>query len=143
LLSWGKPRGLSFYRSLGLESKGIIGTEGTDEATGANGAVAMFRLEGGLLLNLYPRTDLARDTAIPVGPPQSGEFGLAQPVRSREEVDALLEKAASAGATSHPATTDPGGSTPATSVTQTATYGRSSGTRIEPGRQRQLLTPRR
>jgi hypothetical protein len=33
----------------------------TDEATGANGAIAMFKLEGGLLLNLYPRTGLARD----------------------------------------------------------------------------------
>lgn len=62
----------------------------------------MFKLEGGLLLNLYPRTDLARDAAIPVGPPQSGEFSLAQLVRSREEVDALLEKAASAGATVTP-----------------------------------------
>jgi hypothetical protein len=54
-------RGLSFNRSLGLESKGIIGTEWTDEVSGANGAIAMFKLEGGLLLNLYPRTDLARD----------------------------------------------------------------------------------
>ena len=91
-------RGLAFYRSLGLESKGITGAEWTDEATGANGAIAMFELEGGLLLNLYPRIDLARDAAIPVGPPQSGEFSLAQLVGSREEVDALLEKAASAGA---------------------------------------------
>lgn len=95
-------RALAFYRNLGLESKGIIGTEWTDEATGASGAVAMFELEGGLLLNLYPRADLARDAAIPVVPPQSGEFSLAQLVRSREEVDALLEKAASAGATVTP-----------------------------------------
>ena len=54
-------RALAFYRALGLESKGIIGTEWTDEVSGANGAIAMFKLEGGLLLNLYPRTDLARD----------------------------------------------------------------------------------
>jgi predicted lactoylglutathione lyase len=95
-------RGLSFYRALGLESKGIVGTEWTDETTGANGAIAMFELDGGLLLNLYPRTDLAKDAAIPVGPPQSGEFSLAQLVCSREEVDALLERAASAGATITP-----------------------------------------
>ena len=44
--------------------------------TGANGAIAMFKLEGGLLLNLYPRTDLAKDAAIPIGPPRSGEFSL-------------------------------------------------------------------
>jgi predicted lactoylglutathione lyase len=95
-------RALTFYRSLGFESNGIVGTEWADEMTGANGAVAMFRLEGGLLLNLYPRVDLAKDAAIPVGPPHSGEFSLAQLVRSRDEVDELLEKAAAAGATVTP-----------------------------------------
>jgi catechol 2,3-dioxygenase-like lactoylglutathione lyase family enzyme len=69
---------LAFYRRLGLESKGIVGTQWADEKTGANGAIAMFKLEGGLLLNLYPRADLAKDAAIPVGPPQSGEFSLAR-----------------------------------------------------------------
>jgi uncharacterized protein len=102
-------RALAFYRGLGLESTGIVGSEWTDEVTGANGAIAMFELEGGLLLNLYPRTDLARDAAIPVGPPQSGEFSLAQLVRSREEVNALLEKAASAGATVTPGRDRPWG----------------------------------
>jgi uncharacterized protein len=90
-------RALAFYRRLGLESNGIVGTAWVDARTGANGAIAMFKLEGGLLLNLYPRTDLAKDAAIPVGPPQSGEFSLAQLVRSREEVDELLENAAAAG----------------------------------------------
>ena len=100
---------LGFYRRLGFESTGIVGTEWTDELTGANGAVAIFRLEGGLLLNLYPRGDLARDAAIPVGPPQSGEFSLAQLVRSREEVDELLERAAGAGARVTPAHDRPWG----------------------------------
>jgi predicted lactoylglutathione lyase len=100
---------LAFYRRLGLDSKGIVGTEWTDEVTGANGAIAMFRLESGLLLNLYPRADLAKDAAIPVAPPQSGEFSLAQLVRSRDEVDELLEKAASAGATVTPAHDRPWG----------------------------------
>jgi predicted lactoylglutathione lyase len=90
---------LAFYRRLGLESQGILGTQWKDEKTGANGAIAMFKLEGGLLLNLYPRADLAKDAAIPVGPPQSGEFSLAQLVRSRDEVDELLETASAAGAT--------------------------------------------
>ena len=102
-------RALAFYRSLDLESKGIVGTEWTDEMTGANGAIAMFKLDGGLLLNLYPRVDLAKDAAIPVGAPQSGEFSLAQLVRSREEVDALLDKAAAAGATVTPAHDRPWG----------------------------------
>jgi uncharacterized protein len=100
---------LAFYRRLGLESKGVVGTEWSDEETGANGAIAMFRLEGGLLLNLYPRADLAKDAAIPVGPPQSGEFSLAQLVRSRERVDELLEQAAAAGATVTPAHDRPWG----------------------------------
>jgi predicted lactoylglutathione lyase len=90
---------LAFYRRLGLESKGIVGSEWEDELTGANGAIAMFELEGGLLLNLYPRGELAKDAAIPVGPPQSGEFSLAQLVCSPDEVDKLLEQAAAAGGT--------------------------------------------
>jgi hypothetical protein len=102
-------RALAFYRSLGLESKGVVGAEWTDEVTGANGAIAMFKLDGGMLLNLYPRADLARDAGIPVAPPHSGEFSLAQLVRSRDEVDELLKTAASAGATVTPAHDRPWG----------------------------------
>jgi catechol 2,3-dioxygenase-like lactoylglutathione lyase family enzyme len=102
-------RSLAFYRVLGLESKGIIGTEWTDEVTGANGAIAMFELDGGTLLNLYPRDDLAKDAAIPVASPQTGEFSLAQLVGSRDEVDASLHRAALAGATVTPARDRPWG----------------------------------
>jgi catechol 2,3-dioxygenase-like lactoylglutathione lyase family enzyme len=91
-------RALAFYRSLGLESNGIVATQWTDELTGANGAIAIFELEGGLLLSLYPRDDLAKDAEVPVGPPQSGEFSLAQLVHSRDAVDEVLEEAAVAGA---------------------------------------------
>ena len=94
-------RALAFYRALGFESKGVVGTEWVDERTGASGAVAMFELDGGLLLNLYPRDDLAKDAAIPAGPPQSGEFSLAQLVRSRDEVDELLEKRGGRGRHDH------------------------------------------
>jgi catechol 2,3-dioxygenase-like lactoylglutathione lyase family enzyme len=100
---------LTFYRRLGLESKGIVGTRWVDEETGANGAIAMFELEGGLLLNLYPRGDLAKDAAIRLGPPQSGEFSLAQLVRSRKEVDELLDHARTVGATVTPAHDRPWG----------------------------------
>jgi uncharacterized protein len=102
-------RALAFYRALGLESKGVIGTEWTDEQTGANGAVAMFELEGGLLLNLYSRADLAKDAEIPPAQPQSGDFSLAQLVRSRTEVDELLERAGSAGGAITPAHERPWG----------------------------------
>jgi predicted lactoylglutathione lyase len=100
---------LAFYRRLGFQSNGIVGTEWTDELTGANGAIAIFELEGGLLLNLYPRAELAKDAAIPAGSPQSGEFSLAQLVRSRDEVDEVLKNAAAAGATVTPAHERPWG----------------------------------
>ena len=90
---------LQFYRDgLGFESKGVIGTEWTDEESGANGAVAVLELESGLLLSLYGRSDLAKDAAIPTGPARPGEFSLGQLVQSRAEVDELIEQARAAGA---------------------------------------------
>lgn len=92
-------RSLVFYRDgLGLVSDGIIGTEWADGQTGANGAVALFALDGGLILSLYPRSDLAKDAGIPVGPARSGEFSVGQLVRSRAEVDEVLRQAEVAGA---------------------------------------------
>ncbi len=92
-------RALRFYREgLGFESSGVIGTQWTDEESGANGAVAVFKFASGLLLSLYPRSDLAKDAAIPAGPARPGEFSLGQLVQSRAEVDALIEKAEAAGA---------------------------------------------
>jgi catechol 2,3-dioxygenase-like lactoylglutathione lyase family enzyme len=93
-------RALRFYRDgLGFESRGVIGTHWTDEESGANGAIVVFKLESGLLLSLYPRSDLAKDAAIPAGPARPGEFSLGQLVHSRAEVDELIEKAEAAGAT--------------------------------------------
>jgi hypothetical protein len=63
------------------------------------GAIVMFRLAGGLLLNLYPRSELAKDAQIPPGPAQSGEFSLCHIVAERTDVDALLAQAEAAGAT--------------------------------------------
>jgi uncharacterized glyoxalase superfamily protein PhnB len=83
---------------LGFESTGVIGTQWTDEESGANGAIAVFRFESGLLLSLYPRSDLAKDAAIPTGPARPGEFSPGQLVQSRAEVDELIEKAEAAGA---------------------------------------------
>ena len=62
-------RALRFYRDgLGFESSGVVGTQWTDEESGANGAIAVFKFQSGLLLSLYPRSDLAKDAAIPAGP---------------------------------------------------------------------------
>jgi catechol 2,3-dioxygenase-like lactoylglutathione lyase family enzyme len=73
-------RALRFYRDgLGFESRGVVGTQWMDEESGANGAIAVFKFESGLLLSLYPRIDLAKDAAIPAGPARPGEFSLGHP----------------------------------------------------------------
>jgi catechol 2,3-dioxygenase-like lactoylglutathione lyase family enzyme len=93
-------RALAFYRDgLGLDSPGVGGTEFPGDDITPAGAVAMFHLDGGLILALYPRTELAKDANVPVGPPKSGEFSIGHVVGSREEVDAVLKQAAAAGAT--------------------------------------------
>jgi uncharacterized protein len=93
-------RALNFYRDgLGLESPGVGGTEFAGDDTTPAGAVAMFQLEGGLVLSLYPRGELAKDANVPAGPPKTGEFSIGHAVGSRDEVDALLARAAAAGAT--------------------------------------------
>jgi catechol 2,3-dioxygenase-like lactoylglutathione lyase family enzyme len=92
-------RALAFYRDgLGLESPGIIGTEFEGDENSPAGAVAMFNLQSDLLLALYPRSELAKDANIPLGPPKTGEFSIGHSVATRAEVDALLSAAEAAGA---------------------------------------------
>ncbi len=93
-------RALEFYRDgLGLESRGLIGTEFVGDDVNPDGAIVLFELRDGLILALYPRTELAKDASVALGPPKSGEFSLGQAVASRAEVDALLTRAQAAGAT--------------------------------------------
>jgi uncharacterized protein len=92
-------RALAFYRDgLGLETDGVIGTEFEGDDVTPAGPTALFKLKGGLILAIYPRTELAKDADVPVGPPKSGEFSIGQLVSSREAVDALLARAQAAGA---------------------------------------------
>ena len=87
-------RSLAFYRDgLGLATKGIVGTEFE------HGAVAFFELQGGLILAIWARADLAHDSGLAVGPRSSTEFSLGHNVRSRGEVDEVMAVAAAAGAT--------------------------------------------
>ena len=93
-------RSLAFYRDgLGWPTEGIVGQEFHDEVTGADGTIAIFTLEGGLLLTLYERTNLAKDASVPRGPRSSTEFSLGLPAGSREEVDRLLAQVQDAGGT--------------------------------------------
>jgi uncharacterized protein len=90
---------LAFYRALGLESPGVIGTEFRGDDDNPGGAAAMFELHGGLILALYGRTDLEQDANATFDAPGSGEFSLGHLVGSRDEVDAVLAEAEAAGAT--------------------------------------------
>jgi uncharacterized protein len=85
-------RSLVFYRALGFESEGIIGTEFP------GGTAAMFELEDGLILAVYGRKDLEHDANATFDAPGRGEFSIGHLVASREEVDAVLEAAQAAGA---------------------------------------------
>jgi len=86
-------RSLRFYRDgLGLPTQGIVGTQFE------HGAVAFFDLQGGLKLALWPRDDIAHDSSVPRSPRSATEFTIGHNVNSREEVDAVMERARRAGA---------------------------------------------
>jgi catechol 2,3-dioxygenase-like lactoylglutathione lyase family enzyme len=87
-------RAVRFYKDgLGLATEGIVGKEFE------YGAVAFFDLQAGLKLALWPRKSLAHDSGLPVSAPGPTNMCLAHNVRSREEVDAVMSEASSAGAT--------------------------------------------
>jgi catechol 2,3-dioxygenase-like lactoylglutathione lyase family enzyme len=93
-------RSVAFYRDgLGWQTDGIVGREFHDDVTGADGTIAFFALETGLLLGLYERANLAKDASLPPGPRSSTEFSLGVPAGSREEVDELLRQVEAAGGT--------------------------------------------
>ncbi|HEV8488488.1 MAG TPA: VOC family protein [Candidatus Limnocylindrales bacterium] len=92
-------RSLRFYRALGLESPGIVGTEFIGDDTQPGGAAAMIELGGGLILSLYGRSDLAKDAGIPVAASTGGDFSIGHLVGERHQVDAVLAEAEAAGAT--------------------------------------------
>lgn len=93
-------RSLAFYRDgLGLPTKGITGDNFEGDEEHPAGAVVMFHLEGGLVIALYPRSELAKDARQSMGVPSSTEFSIGYFAASRDEVDQLLKQAESAGAT--------------------------------------------
>jgi catechol 2,3-dioxygenase-like lactoylglutathione lyase family enzyme len=86
-------RSMAFYRDgLGLKTRGIMGQQWDD------GAVVFFNMNEDLILALYPRKSLAKDAKLPPAGPNPLEFSIGQIVDSKQEVDALLERAARAGA---------------------------------------------
>jgi catechol 2,3-dioxygenase-like lactoylglutathione lyase family enzyme len=92
-------RALAFYRDgLGFQTEGLIGTEFAGDETTPDGTTAVFHLDGGLMLSIYPRSELAKDAAIPLIAGKAGEFSIGHVVASRAEVDEVIEQAKAAGA---------------------------------------------
>ena len=87
-------RALRFYRDgLGLATAGIVGKEIEF------GAVAFFRLQGGLQLALWPRTSIAHDAGLAVSNPSPTAVTIGHNVSSKAEVDDVMKQARAAGAT--------------------------------------------
>jgi uncharacterized protein len=92
-------KSLAFYRDgLGLPTRGIVATEFKGSETEPAGAIAVFELQGGPMLALYPRTELAKDANVPTAASSAPEFSLGYAAPSREAVDDLLRRAQAAGA---------------------------------------------
>ncbi|HEY1506548.1 MAG TPA: VOC family protein [Stellaceae bacterium] len=86
-------RATRFYRDgMGWPTQGIIGTEFE------HGAVAFFDLQPGLKLALWAQENIAHDTGLPVTPRAPTAFTVAQNLRSKAEVDAVMVQAQTAGA---------------------------------------------
>lgn len=86
-------KSVAFYRDgLGLATDGIVGQEFE------YGAVAFFPLQSNVMLALWPRTSIARDTGLPVEAPSATEFTIGHNVGSSDEVDAVMGQAERAGA---------------------------------------------
>jgi hypothetical protein len=81
-----------YHHGLGLDSKGIVGTEFE------HGAIAFFDLQNGMELAVYPRKSLALDAGIPPSAPSPTDFSIGHNVRSKAAVDSLMELAKKAGA---------------------------------------------
>ena len=84
---------LRFYRDgLGFPTAGIVGKEFEF------GAVVFIDLQPGLRLALWPRKSIAHDTGLTVAPRSPTEVTLGHNVASKEDVDAIMATAVSAGA---------------------------------------------
>ena len=84
---------LAFYRDgLGFSTEGIIGTEFE------HGAVAFFKLQPGLQLAIWKWQDIAHDAHVELSPQSPANMTIGHNVRSKKEVDTVLEQAKNAGA---------------------------------------------
>ncbi|MCS5518077.1 VOC family protein [Curtobacterium flaccumfaciens] len=91
-------RSAEFYRALlGIEGSGVIGTEYPATETQAGGTTAMFTLDDGLIVSVYGRDDMAKDSGVQLATAPSNTIG--HFTSSQAEAEAFLERAQAAGAT--------------------------------------------
>src|SRR5207247_10339263 len=79
-------------RSFPTRRSSDLGTEFED------GAVVFFDMNDDLILALWPKKSLAKDSKMAVSPSSPTEFSLGHNVKSKQEVDAVMKQAAKAGA---------------------------------------------
>lgn len=86
-------RALALYRDgLAFPTRGVVGTEYEPDA------VAFFDLLNGQKLAIWSRKDTAHEAKVPLGPRSATEFALGHLVRSKTEVDAVVDQARRGGA---------------------------------------------
>ncbi|MFJ4076048.1 VOC family protein [Curtobacterium sp. NPDC089991] len=91
-------RSADFYRALlGIEGSGVIGTEYPPTETEAGGTTAMFTLDDGLIVSVYGRDDMAKDSGVALADGPAATIG--HFVDSQADAEAFLDRARIAGAT--------------------------------------------
>src|SRR5256885_17080034 len=87
-------RALTFYRDgMGFPTEGLIGTEFQGDEDTPDGTTAVFQLDGGLMLSVYPRSELAEDADVPLTEGKPGEFSIGTPVATRTAADEVISHA--------------------------------------------------
>lgn len=91
-------RSAEFYRALlGIDGSGVIGTEFPSTETQAGGTTAMFTLDDGLIVSVYGREDMAKDSGVALADGPAATIG--HFVDSQADAEAFLDRARIAGAT--------------------------------------------
>ncbi|ROR35930.1 hypothetical protein EDF63_0046 [Curtobacterium sp. JUb34] len=90
-------RSAEFYRALlGIDGSGVIGTEFPSTETQAGGTTAMFTLDDGLIVSVYGRDDMAKDSGVALADGPTATIG--HFVDSQADAEAFLDRARIAGA---------------------------------------------
>ncbi|WIE72874.1 VOC family protein [Curtobacterium sp. MCJR17_020] len=91
-------RSADFYRALlGIEGSGVIGTEYAPTETETGGTTAMFTLDDDLIVSVYGRDDMAKDSGVALADGPAATIG--HFVDTQADAEAFLDRARIAGAT--------------------------------------------